>query len=751
MKKRLLFALILMGFTSLVVQIVLIREFLVCFYGNELTIGLILGNWIILEAIGSSLASRLSQRNRRPLTWYATLQVLIAIYFPIAIYLARSVKNFFPLTVGEGVGLIPIVISSFFIIAPLSIFDGAQFPLGCRIYKDQTKQYVQSTGRVYILEAIGFIIAGPIFTYILLNRLNAFYIALLISLLNLFCAILLLKRETKFSLKPILLSIVAILLGIGIISIPFRLPDNLEHISLAQQWKSYNLIDSKNSNYGNLAVTKEDEQYTFFSDGIPIITTPVPDIVAIEELIHFGMLSHKKPHDVLIIGGGAGGPIREILKHPVRHLDYIEIDPLLISMIRNHPSDLTRQELKDERLSIKISDGGRYIKTTERRYDLIFLNLPIPTTLQLNRFYTKDFFHLAGSAFKDDKGIFVCKLPGSLGYINTQLRQLNLSVLETLKKEFKFVKVIPGDSNIYLASQSDLFTLPHILTRRRQARGVATKVLTPMHVEYRLHRRWSDWFEDSLKQTPDTDTNSLLLPKGLFYSLSYWNNLFSPQLDRLFEIVEKIKLKFLLIFVASITILLAILCKAFKRLKNIVIPYAIFTTGTLGMTFNLIFIFTYQSFYGNVYHHIALLITAFMAGLTLGGWMMTKRIARIWNKKRYFITFELDLILFSLILVPALLSVGASKLNLSFVFFLLSALSGLLVGSEFPLANSFYKARSSSQTAGILYALDLAGSWIGAVVVAVFFVPIIGLLETCIFLALLKLSSLILIALFTRN
>ncbi|MBU4346896.1 MAG: hypothetical protein KKH29_06220, partial [Candidatus Omnitrophica bacterium] len=65
MNKKILFALILMGFTSLVVQTLLIREFLISFYGNELTIGLILANWIILEALGSSLSNRrsLSSKN----------------------------------------------------------------------------------------------------------------------------------------------------------------------------------------------------------------------------------------------------------------------------------------------------------------------------------------------------------------------------------------------------------------------------------------------------------------------------------------------------------------------------------------------------------------------------------------------------------------------------------------------------------------------------------------------------------------
>ena len=93
MPKRILFALILMGFTSLVVQTLLIREFLISFYGNELTIGLILANWIILEALGSILASRFSLKSKRPALVYALLQTGIALYLPLSIFFIRDIKN----------------------------------------------------------------------------------------------------------------------------------------------------------------------------------------------------------------------------------------------------------------------------------------------------------------------------------------------------------------------------------------------------------------------------------------------------------------------------------------------------------------------------------------------------------------------------------------------------------------------------------------------------------------------------------
>lgn len=747
MKKRLLFALLLMGFTSLVVQVLLIREFLICFYGNELTIGLILGNWIILEALGSSLASRFSQTNKRPLLSYCLLQCLIAVYFPCAIYLIRTLKGFLPLSPGEAVGIIPVFISSFIILSPLSIFDGAQFPIGCRLWKDYSKKNIQSVGRVYILEAIGFIIAGPIFTYIFITRLHSFQIALIIGLLNLVSAILLLQKESRFMLKKLAASVIVALICIGMVSLYPRISQKINKASLKKQWEGYSLVDSRNSIYGNISVTKEKEQYTFFSDGIPIITTPIPNIAVTEEFIHFGMLSHPDPKDILIIGGGAGGYIAEILKYPINQLDYAELDPLLIQMIKEYSTPLTKQELADERLSVEIIDGAMHIKKTSRLYDIVFIKLPLPTTLQLNRFYTKEFFSAVENILKD-KGILVFSLAGSLSYLNTDLGKLNLSILNTLKNNFSFVKVIPGYSNIYLASKNNIEVEPAIFIQRLEENNIATHLLTPFHIQDRLDRRWLDWFYETLSKTKEVKNNSSFMPIGLFYSLSYWNILSSPYLSGFFRAIEKINLNFLLLFVAIASILLIFVSSFYSRLKKISIPYAILTTGMLGMAYELLIIFLYQSFYGYVYHHIALLITSFMLGLTLGGWLMTRAELQPKDTKINFILFEIGLIIFSLAVLPLFMYLEKSRLNLSFVFFAASAVCGFLVGAEFPLANSLYKSPKLTQTAGILYALDLVGSWVGALIVSIILIPIIGIMQTCLFLVAVKLSSLILISRF---
>lgn len=149
------------------------------------------------------------------------------------------------------------------------------------------------------------------------------------------------------------------------------------------------------------------------------------------------------------------------------------------------------------------------------------------------------------------------------------------------------------------------------------------------------------------------------------------------------------------------------------------------------MSLNLILIYAYQSFYGFVFSHLALLVTAFMAGLTLGGLNMTRRLERIRNDIASFSKIEFSFIVFSLAIGLFLFYLNRiPTFTFAFVFFLLSAVCGYLVGLEFPLANKIYCLdKASTKTAGILYALDLFGACVAALVISIALVPVIGIIK----------------------
>jgi spermidine synthase len=513
--------------------------------------------------------------------------------------------------------------------------------------------------------------------------------------------------------------------------------------SLTKQWRGQEVLSYRNSVYGNLAVIKSKGQYTFYNDGIPIITTPSPDIASIEELAHFTLLSHPQPKRILLLSGAAGGLIKEILKYPVEKLTYTELDPLLIKLIRDFPTELTKSELSDPRLEIKYIDGRRFLHLTKEKYDVIILNLPMPSTLQLNRYYTQEFFQNIKSALNKE-GIFSFDLPGSLSYLSPAMVNLNATILNTLESVF-YVNIIPGDVNLYLAQKEEFKITPQLFLERLEQNHIQTKLLNQYFLEYRLSPDWLKWFQDSLSGYSKARKNLDLLPKATFYSITYWNDIFSPRLQGFFKTLDKLNFKLLALILLFFGLTLLVLNICIPGFKKSSIGFAICTTGFIGMSFDLILIYAYQSFFGFVYSHLALLVTAFMAGLTLGGWQMNRNLDKIKSEGVIFSKIELAMVGFCLSVGLLLVSLkGFLSLAIAPLFFLLSALCGYLVGLEFPLANKIYgHDKSSAKTAGILYAVDLFGAWVAALLISILLVPVIGIIQTCLLLAGLKIISLI--------
>jgi len=109
--------------------------------------------------------------------------------------------------------------------------------------------------------------------------------------------------------------------------------DTIQHRLVAWQWRDYDLAFYDNSVYGNVAAVRQREQVTFFANGVPILTAPVPDITLIEEMVHLPMLFVPEPRRALVLSGGLGGVIQELLKYPLERVDYAELDPLLFEAV----------------------------------------------------------------------------------------------------------------------------------------------------------------------------------------------------------------------------------------------------------------------------------------------------------------------------------------------------------------------------------------------------------------------------------
>jgi spermidine synthase len=744
-----------MGFSGLVAEILLLRELLIVFSGNELCIGIILANWLILEAFGCFFLGRRAEKSRNELETFTVITILFSLSLLIAIFLTRILKRVIGISIGESIGFLQMFYSSFLILLPVGILHGALFTLSCRIYSMFSGQDASSAGRVYTYETVGTIIGGIVCTYLVIPYLNAFQASAGLALLNFMVCLVLLAPYWKTGLfqKTILVILSVLVLFSGYLVFANQ-ADKLHRYSIQAQWKNHNVVHYQNSQYGNICVIENQGQYIFFQDGTPSVITPVPDIPFVEEFVHLPLLAHPEPRKLLILSGGAGGVINEALKHSsIETIEYAELDPLLLELFRKFPTPLTESELNDKRVKIKHIDGRLLVRTTRDKYDLILVGITEPSNLQSNRFFTKEFFSLAKTRLNKE-GIFVLGLPGSLTYSDRELRNLNSCIFHTLNSVFSHIRVIAGDgTNLFLTSDSrEILTIDRMqILERLSQRNIKADVVVPWYIESKLHHGWQDWFSDFIEGSSQK-INSDFNPVGLFYSISHWNALFAPSLRWLFGQFERINLRtVVLLFV------LFLLLYFFSRSRNIRffragIPLSIITTGFAGMIFDLVLIFAFQSIYGYVFSWIGLLVASFMAGAACGAMLITAVLARTKSCFGLFVKTELAIICFSIGCPLALLAVRGYRGNLGvfsfrMLFLVISFICGLLIGSQFPLANKIYlgKGTSLSKTAGLLYASDLLGGWFGGILGAVVLLPVLGLVGTCITVGLLKLASLMVI------
>jgi len=758
-------SLFIMGLSGITAQIVLLRELLVSFLGNELTLGVVIANWLILVAVGSFIIGKSVERVERKLEVFVVFQMALSVAFPLTIFLCRMFKNILLVTPGEALGFAPIFYSSLLILFPVTLPYGALFTYGCKLYAQYDGEDASSVGQVYLFETVGSMIGGLLLTFFLIQYFNSFTIAFLISFLNSLMSIFLLwlkpgSSKAAFQKALMILSILlSFLFAYGLLP---QTSSSIHQSSIRSQWRGLTVIHNENSIYGNITVTKRGEQYTFFADGVPSITTPVPDIASIEDFVHFPMLFHEKPESILILNGGAGGMIHEILKYPVTRLDYVELDPLLLKLVQEFPTPLTQSELSDKRVKIHYMDGRLFAQRTQDRFDIIFIGLSAPQSLQTNRLFSSEFFSLTKEKMNPNS-ILALTLPGSLTYISPELRDLNGCILDTLKNVYRHVRVIPGDVNLYLASDFDFLDKisPNEISKRFEERKIRASLITRSYIEYRLNERWLKWFWQSMEGRK-IRINSDFHPLGVFFNLSYWNSLFSPYLTGIFKWYEKYSLTLSIAKIILITIILATLFIRMPRLSRHSITYSIFTTGLTGMVFSLAIIFAFQTLYGYLYHQIGLLIAIFMFGIASGSFFITKRFDRIKNDSLLFLKTEIAIILFS-ILFPFIFLAPSHNLENKVVYFILygivlimSFLSGMFIGFQFPLANKIYLSSRPGkgrlgQTAGLLYGADLFGGFFGGLSGGILLLPILGLKESCFMMAMIKISSGLLFLLFTKK
>jgi len=738
-------AILTLGLSGMVAHTVLLRELLILFAGNEFSVGAIIGAWIIAEAGGAMAAGRVVLRGRSPVRLFFTLTMLFCAAFPLTVAATRTFKLLAGLPPDQGIGIGAICIASLLLQLPVAVLHGALFVLACAVLARATNEPESAAGRVYTLETAGTIAGGLLAGYLIVPHTTSMVATALVAFLNGAMLLPLARLFPDQLRRPFAALGCLTLAGLLLAGAPF-----LEEATIRRQWQGRDLVGYHNSPYQNLAVVRSGSQLTFYGDGLPLFSVPDPDITMVEEFTHLPLLAHPLPRRVLVLGGGAGGVVAEILRHPsVARIDYVELDPWLLRTVASHAPPQVLAFLDDPRVTLHQGDIRQFLREARAPYDVILLGVPLPSTLQGNRLYTAEFFTLARKALTGD-GLLAVAATGSLTYYGPELLAVNGSLLQTLSAAFSKVRVIPGDSNLFLASSLDgvIQINAGLLGTRLRQRQLATRLITPEHLNYLLDPGQQTWFFDTVAGAGAV--NHDFAPRLLFDHLAYGTILFTPQLREAFARLHELSLAPLaagIVLVGSITGALA------RRKASIAYPLVIATTGFTAMLLELTLFCAFQILYGAMFQALALLISAFMAGLAGGSWLVTGGPLAGRDDRRLLLATDIGLLLFCgllalLFAAPELPMEGALRAHLLVLPLLVA--TGLLTGMQFPVASRLQQAFASNTAnaaatgkVGAIFGADLLGGCLGGLLGGVVLLPVLGLSGSCLLAAAGKVASLI--------
>jgi spermidine synthase len=670
--------LLLLGFTAVIAQVVLMRELLVVFYGNELALGVMLASWLLWTAIGAGLLGRWAMRSQHPRKLVAGLQALLAFALPFTLLAVRASKGFCQTVPGEILGPVPMFLTSCGTLSVFCVLSGGLFAAGSRLFAEVAgASLAAATGAAYLLEAAGSGVGGVLAGLALVRLANPFWIMALLGVLNLLAAWMLVAPLT--GRRRALAAGFAAMAALVVIA-----SYALQPLSLARLWRGFHLVATQNSFYGSLAVVDTGGSRSLFENGLIVMT--VPDPSAAEEAVHFALLEHPDPRRVLLIGGGVNGSLAQALAHPsVERLDYVELDPMIFEIAARYFPGIVDKGRLPAIARTHAVDGRRFLKSTSDIFDVIIVNLPDPHTAQLNRFYTEEFYREAAAKLRPG-GILSFQVTSSENYISQELADFLRCLNRTLQQVFPEVVAIPGETVHFFAAKKSgtLTTDPQELVRRLRARGLHTQYVREYFLPFRMSRDRMQDLQLQIEPLPSTPVNHDFAPVAYYFDVALWSAPFHPASARWIEALAR--MSFTRILLATMLVLSALVpllwlwpakerggergmgvppvnaatrmrippeaggvedgtgtrpVKAATRIwrwlagsgdKSVArarrsAAFAVAAVGFTELGLEILLLLGFQALYGYVYHELTILVALFMVGVALGGWWALRRAA----------------------------------------------------------------------------------------------------------------------------
>lgn len=338
----------------------------------------IIGTYLFAMGIGSWLSKYI---DGSLLKWFIRIEILVGVVggcsAPLLFVLFEYVQSF-RLVLYALVGLTGVLV-------------GLEIPLLMRILEGRYT-FKDLVSRVFTVDYIGALLASLIFPLVLVPQLGLIRTSLFFGLLNVAVAAVALYRfpETRGYRRSFagLMLVVSILMGAGFVG-----ADQIMTYTESMTFQD-NVIYSKSTQYQRIVLTHNPREWRLFLNG-NLQFSSADEYRYHEALIHPAMQQNPSARRVLVLGGGDGLAVRELLRYPqIQSIRLVDLDPGMTRLFQQNAMllSLNQRSLLSPKVRVQNADAFLFVRQDTARYDLIVIDFPDPANYSIGKLYSTSFY-----------------------------------------------------------------------------------------------------------------------------------------------------------------------------------------------------------------------------------------------------------------------------------------------------------------------------------------------------------------------
>ncbi len=698
--RRTLVVAFLMGFQAAIVQVTLIRELLSQLRGNELVIGVVFGAWFLGIYIGAAVSSRAGK------TYWMRVVAASCIALPLAaalsLYGSHLAATAFRGAPGAFIAHSTEMLVAFLVTFPVSLPVGLFFPPLVSIFSLTGGR--DAGGTVFCVESLGSFAGGIVFSFLIIDHFNPLTVLLAL------CGISIAAVSNRGPAMAVALVFVC--------ASPFG--EGAEQWFMQKTWPlshTGRLVHYERSRFQHIAVERMDGQVSIYCNGIVLYS--LPDQYETRSFFHLVEALRGDRRRILLFGSPPAGALAKNFRASGAKVDIVEPDIALWKVAMSlSPTQQAGQSPGDARIGHIARDMVYYISHTGRRYDMIISLAHPPENLQMNRFFTAEYFRRCRDRLAPG-GIMIVAVQGFSNFMGDRRRDYIISIYKSFMSVFPDCVPTSGEAMYLLAGRDgppfaggpDSFIKAYSGAWSPGIDPEYRENFSPDELRAFFEKSQMKYFSSTIAPVMDRiDANSDVRPRGFWKYLAY-------SLFREDSALVRTPVPGILLIAAAAAACGALFARLGSRYGRFQFHNGIIMacTGYTGISCMIALIVLYQQYQGVVYYRIALVNAVFMLGLAAGSLAFRRP-----SKKT--LIAVIGLILLCQPLIAAYAATGAEP-----VFWAGLALVSFVNGGVFPLLFATSPSSETTATAGVLDASDHFGALAGSLAASLAVIPFAGI------------------------